>query len=266
MAAAESPEPNYYQILGVGSRVDPGSLKKAFHHLTKLYHPDRNPAHLERFKEISRAYRVLSDPLKRQEYDMKLLRSIQQRQMRDFLMRTSASHLPTVLGGDGGFRQGASNQPPPKQTFNYRQQLSPEFLSPRQRQQFPRPRHAAPPSQFNDVHHRQQQQQPQYRAAAAPPPPPQQQRQQPRRAQQQQQYYQQHHVGGFATPDLNHSSSSLPTWDSSRVQVVRCAVCHGTGTSVRYERLGRGLMRELKVLCSACSGRGTWCKLYSINA
>lgn len=68
----QSQEPNYYQVLGVTSQADPLSLRRAFHRLTKLYHPDRNPAHSETFKEISRAYRVLSDPAKRREYDLKL--------------------------------------------------------------------------------------------------------------------------------------------------------------------------------------------------
>jgi len=68
-----SPEPNYYTILGVGAQADRDVLKKAFYHLTKLYHPDKNPRHVDKFKEISRAYRVLSDPDKKWEYDFRVM-------------------------------------------------------------------------------------------------------------------------------------------------------------------------------------------------
>ena len=228
MAAAPSSEPNYYQILGVSSRVDPKSLRRAFHHLTKLHHPDRNPTHLERFKEISRAYRVLSDPEKRREYDAKLLRSIQQRQMRDFMVRSAAA---TAHGGD-------------RRYYNY-QQPQHHFYSPQT--QYP---------------HRQQQQQ--QRQSHPPPPPP-----SPPHQQRQQQHHHLHqpHHHHPQTHRHHHQQQQhqLPTWDTSRVQVVRCAVCHGTGTVAGYERLGHGLMRETRALCSACSGRGTWCKLYSLQ-
>jgi molecular chaperone DnaJ len=63
---------NYYAILGVGPDVDDGELKKAYRKLARMYHPDRNPgdkAAEERFKEISEAYGVLSDPEKRAHYN-----------------------------------------------------------------------------------------------------------------------------------------------------------------------------------------------------
>lgn len=64
---------NYYDILGVSENASPDEIKKAFRTLAKKYHPDRNPGDKSaeaKFKEISEAYDTLSDPKKKQEYDM----------------------------------------------------------------------------------------------------------------------------------------------------------------------------------------------------
>jgi molecular chaperone DnaJ len=62
---------DYYDLLGVSRDVDADSLKKAYRRLARQYHPDVNkdPAAEERFKEIGRAYEVLSDPQARARYD-----------------------------------------------------------------------------------------------------------------------------------------------------------------------------------------------------
>src|SRR5579875_2925448 len=64
--------PDYYKILGVGKNASEAEIKKAYRKLARQYHPDRNQGDKkaeERFKEISQAHDVLSDPDKRKAYD-----------------------------------------------------------------------------------------------------------------------------------------------------------------------------------------------------
>src|SRR5438270_13186449 len=63
---------DFYQILGVKRDAKPEEIKKAYRRLARKYHPDVNPgdkAAEERFKKITEAHEVLSDPKKRQVYD-----------------------------------------------------------------------------------------------------------------------------------------------------------------------------------------------------
>jgi molecular chaperone DnaJ len=76
---------DFYEVLGVPRDVDAATLKRAYRELALRYHPDQNPDNPEaeaRFKEVSEAYTVLSDPEKRMRYDRRGFEGI---------------------GGDGGF-------------------------------------------------------------------------------------------------------------------------------------------------------------------
>lgn len=78
-----------YELLGVDRDADGDAIKKAYRRLARQYHPDVNPdpGAQEQFKEISRAYEVLSDPQKRASYDR--------------------GGDPFAGAGAGGFGQGA---------------------------------------------------------------------------------------------------------------------------------------------------------------
>jgi molecular chaperone DnaJ len=63
--------PDYYDVLGVDRKASQDDIRKAYRKLARRYHPDTNkePGAEERFKEISEAHDVLSDPDKRKAYD-----------------------------------------------------------------------------------------------------------------------------------------------------------------------------------------------------
>ncbi|MCL6450369.1 MAG: molecular chaperone DnaJ [Acetobacteraceae bacterium] len=65
-------ERDFYEVLGVSRDASPEEIKKAYRRLARQHHPDANPGDPQaeaRFKEINRAYEVLSDPDKRARYD-----------------------------------------------------------------------------------------------------------------------------------------------------------------------------------------------------
>jgi molecular chaperone DnaJ len=63
---------DYYEVLGVARDARADELKKAYRRLAMEYHPDQNPDDAqaaEKFRELTEAYQVLSDPQKRASYD-----------------------------------------------------------------------------------------------------------------------------------------------------------------------------------------------------
>ncbi|XP_064094035.1 dnaJ homolog subfamily A member 2-like isoform X1 [Macrobrachium nipponense] len=76
-----------YEALGVSRGASDSEIRRNYRKLAKEYHPDKNPAAGDKFKEISFAYEVLTDPQKREIYDRHGLKGLQE-------------------GGDSGFGFG----------------------------------------------------------------------------------------------------------------------------------------------------------------
>ncbi|XP_011265016.1 dnaJ homolog subfamily B member 6-B isoform X1 [Camponotus floridanus] len=83
---------DYYKVLEVQRNVSSADIKKAYRKLALKWHPDKNPDNLEeanrRFKEISEAYEVLSDDVKRRIYDQRLYQKAASRPGRGFTFRS----------------------------------------------------------------------------------------------------------------------------------------------------------------------------------
>jgi hypothetical protein len=66
---------DFYSILGVSRRASAQEIKKAYFMQAKKSHPDLNPGHEARFREVAEAYEVLKDPTSRATYDASAFRT-----------------------------------------------------------------------------------------------------------------------------------------------------------------------------------------------
>ncbi|MBM9536428.1 DnaJ C-terminal domain-containing protein [Desulfobulbus alkaliphilus] len=98
----------YYQILGVGKNASADEIKKAYRKLALKYHPDKNQGDKdaeEKFKEISEAYAVLSDPEKKRQYDRYGAAGFRQRFTQEDIFRNfDLNDILRQFGFGGGFR------------------------------------------------------------------------------------------------------------------------------------------------------------------
>src|SRR5258708_37074365 len=93
---------DYYETLGVKKSASAEDIRKAFRKLARKYHPDVNPgdkAAEEKFKALSEANEVLSDPKKRKIYDQVGFYS-------DNIDPATAEAYARAGGGAGGFQGG----------------------------------------------------------------------------------------------------------------------------------------------------------------
>jgi len=106
--AADQPR-DFYEVLGVEKNATDDEIKKAFRRGALKYHPDRNPNDADaekRFKEISEAYDVLSDPQKRRLYDQFGHSGLSGTARTDFQGATLEdifAHFSGLFGGDSVF-------------------------------------------------------------------------------------------------------------------------------------------------------------------
>jgi curved DNA-binding protein len=114
---------DYYEVLGLKKDSSTQDIKKAYRKLAMKYHPDRNKGDKEaeeKFKKLSEAYAVLSDPEKRKEYDTFGASGFQQRYSQEDIFR--GFDLGDILkefglGGMGGGFRASSGQGSPFETF-----------------------------------------------------------------------------------------------------------------------------------------------------
>jgi len=76
---------DHYQLLKISKDSSPDDIKKAFRKLALEFHPDvnKNPGSLDTFKNITEAYKILIDPKKRSEYDLKFIINEKNRKRRE---------------------------------------------------------------------------------------------------------------------------------------------------------------------------------------
>src|SRR6202035_2392284 len=100
---ATTTKKDYYEILGVKKSASAEDIRKAFRKLARKYHPDVNPGDKsaeEKFKALSEANEVLSDPKKRKIYDQVGFYS-------DNIDPATAEAYAKAGSGGGGFPGGA---------------------------------------------------------------------------------------------------------------------------------------------------------------
>ena len=82
---------NFYKVLGVQRSASPKEIKKAYLTLCKQYHPDnKTDGNEELFKQVNEAYKTLSDPTKRAEYDFEFQNQLPQ----DEILKQNDSSFP----------------------------------------------------------------------------------------------------------------------------------------------------------------------------
>ncbi|XP_042616516.1 dnaJ homolog subfamily A member 2-like [Cyprinus carpio] len=101
-----------YDLLGVSPSASENELKKAYRKLAKEYHPDKNPNAGDKFKEISFAYEVLTNPEKRDLYDRYGEQGLREGGcggggMDDIFSHIFGGGLFGFMGGQGRSRNGA---------------------------------------------------------------------------------------------------------------------------------------------------------------
>jgi curved DNA-binding protein CbpA len=111
-------EQDLYNILGIAPGATIREIRQAYRKLAFQYHPDRNqmnPAANKRMEEINEAFAVISDPVKRKEYDIpRGYRTVTSKFKRGMAVKVNPGSNTPYRG-----RTGVVNEEPAKDTFRF---------------------------------------------------------------------------------------------------------------------------------------------------
>jgi curved DNA-binding protein CbpA len=94
MPETEIPDPDYYELLEISPQASQDTIHRVYRFMAARYHPDiQGTGNLEKFTQLTSAYKVLSDPNRRSEYDA-------QRATRQPTMRNPMSTTVDQADGD----------------------------------------------------------------------------------------------------------------------------------------------------------------------
>lgn len=118
---------NYYELLEVSEKASPEVIKKAYTTLVKKYHPDLQPdgekkAAEEKIKEINEAYEILSDKVKRANFDKKLqIQRVKEEQAKFAKMNNKQqnSSNTTYENNTTNYRQNENYAPQNDKSYSY---------------------------------------------------------------------------------------------------------------------------------------------------
>ena len=91
---------DYYDVLGINKNADEKTIKKAYRKLAKKYHPDINPGDSNaeaKFKEVTEAYEVLSDPEKRNSMIVLVMPPLMEREMHSLARMVTMEVLEVLV-------------------------------------------------------------------------------------------------------------------------------------------------------------------------
>lgn len=108
---------DYYYILGVARTASPEEIRQAYRKLSLKFHPDKNDGDKffeDRFKEINEAYEILSDPVRRFNYDESFLKRFTSQQSTSSSTQTPPRSDPPKPPDMNFWKRNSSTQTPPK--------------------------------------------------------------------------------------------------------------------------------------------------------